>query len=260
MACECHVWVAALIIMGAPVVRGQAQHPAPSTFEVASVKRHIQNGPSAWAIIPSAKVHGISGNQFRQDGVTVTDLIRDAYGVRAYQVIGAPRWAAGDSDRFDIIAKTQEGPPPSNAQVRLMLQALLSDRFRLRVHLGSKQMPVYELVAAKNGPKLKEVRPDPKPLDRGIPGANRVMRTSMEVLVFFISEYVERPVVDKTGLTASEYEYGFNQTELREELRETLPVPSIFSALQDQLGLMLRAANAQVATVVVDRVEQPSAN
>jgi uncharacterized protein (TIGR03435 family) len=229
------------------------------TFEVASIKRHASSSPSPWKLIPSPALEGISGNLFRVQARTLSDLVRDAYMISEFQLSGGPSWAAPGGDQYDIVARTGQGKP-SEEQVRLMLRGLLAERFHLKYHREQKVLPVYELVIANGGPKLKVVRADAKPLDRSHLGPNGPVRAPIQMIITVLSEFVDQAIVDKTGLPAAQYEYTFDTREQNSELRYGRPVPSIFRALQDQLGLKLQAGKARIEMFVIDHAEQPSEN
>ena len=142
------------LVLAAGAALGQAPGPGPA-FEVASVK---PAAPLDRSQMRSGQMHvGMKVDAARVDigSMSLADLIRVAYRVKAYQVSG-PDWMA--SERFDVLAKLPEGA--SREQVPEMLQALLAERFKLTVHLESKEHAVYALVVGKNGPKLKESAPD----------------------------------------------------------------------------------------------------
>jgi uncharacterized protein (TIGR03435 family) len=136
----------AVAMMSAPRLRAQSQPPASMAFEVASIKPHqgdviTVGGP-------------LSGSRVRLVAMTLTNLIKDAYHREPYQISGAQGWM--DSERYDILANEPAEIAPTEDNVRLMLQALLVNRFRWKIHWETKESPVYAMVVAKNGPKLKQ--------------------------------------------------------------------------------------------------------
>jgi uncharacterized protein (TIGR03435 family) len=258
--------------------------PAPLTFEVASIK-------------PSSGDDGRIGIQFmpggglRTTGTPLKFLITFAYDVRDFQVSGGPGWV--NSDRFDILAKSDrdaaEGGPDdmrkmsdaqmktASEQMRLKLQALLADRFQLTIHRETKDAPVYALVIGKNGSKLKES--EVKQGDR-----RRMMRmgrsefnaegVEIEMLTHTLSNVLGRPVIDRTGLKGN---YDFKLTWTPDPGQAGGPGgppppgveappppdpngPSIFTAVQEQLGLRLESQKGPVDLIVIDRVEKLSEN
>lgn len=126
-----------------------------------------------------------------------------------------------------------------------MLQSLLMIAFGLKSHCERREPPVYELVIATGGAKLTEVPAGAKPLDRSRLSPGSPMRGPMELLVLTLSRFVDRPIVDYTALKASESEYRFDAREVAAEVQQgARPAPSIFSAVQQQLGLKLQPLNA----------------
>jgi uncharacterized protein (TIGR03435 family) len=232
---------------------------------------------------------------FNSDGYSATNvsakmLIQMAYGIREDLISGAPGWAG--STRYDFDAKV--AAPDVEAlkklnpeQRRSMLQPALADRFNLKVHTEIKQLPVYELVVAKGGSKLKEATPgdtypngfkDPKGVGRGGmmragPGQLSAQGIQMSSLVNTLAQQLHRTVVDKTGL-AGDYDFTLQWTEetpdtmfkgsdgapQRADPAPDATGPSIFTAIQEQLGLKLQSAKGPVETLVIDHIEAPSEN
>jgi len=214
---------------------------------------------------------------FSATGVTLKMLIMSAYQVNAYQVSGGPSWIG--TERWDIQAKTQgtTGLMPRD-QFDELLRALIEDRFRLKTRRESKEMPVYELVVAKNGSKLSSHTGDPaKPQDRvrmGY-GSLRFQQARMAGLTFQLSVQLGRTVIDKTGL-AGEYDFalewapdpgqgGPESIGLPPQAFPSPPPadpnrPSIFTAIQEQLGLRLDSQKGPVDMIMIESVERPSEN
>ena len=160
-------------------------------------------------------------------------------------------------------------------QARERLRSILAERFRLRIHRDTKEAPVYALVIAKNGPKLKESHEGFG--INGMPGQLIGAKAGMALLARVLSGILRRPVVDHTGLDATyafklEWTPDFGSSldkpgaaavEKAEAVGASLPDsegPSIFSALQEQLGLRLESQKGPVETIVIDRAEKPSEN
>jgi uncharacterized protein (TIGR03435 family) len=192
-----------------------AQTPKAPAFEVASV-RAIKpvngmiraNGRTAPAgqmhytqLAPRNLARNISGNRITIPIATLESLVMDAYNVRPSELSGLPAWAT-DSELYEIAAKAEGDATLAPEQARLMLQALLADRFQMKVHHEARNLPVYELTIAKNGTKLKETAQDDKD---GAP---------MGLIVSIIQNFVDHPVVNKTGLTGTRYRMEWDQTEL----------------------------------------------
>lgn len=230
---------------------GQSE-TAPS-FEVASIKLH--QGPVTQV---SAQP---SGPRIRITAYGLVGLIMDAYGVRFDEISGGPSWM--NTDRFDIEAVAAGEATPAKAQLKLMLQSLLTERFKLKVHRETRVMPMYALVVGKGGPKLTKSAPDAEPslTSSGTRSTQlTVVKGGMDQLATQLSSSpgVDRPVIDKTGLTGS-YDYKLRWTfEVGTTTSDSDSV-SIFTALQ-QLGLKLETQKAPFEVLVVDHAEKPSAN
>jgi uncharacterized protein (TIGR03435 family) len=244
----------------------------------------------------------MSPGKFNMTGMTVKELIRFAYDLKSdAQLSGGPGWLA--SDMFDIEAKEDEAqvqalnklPPEQVAgQVRLMVQALLAERFNLKVSHQTKELPVYALIVAKNGPKLTPatappmIPPGDKPPGSGPakgPGMRGIrmegngqltgIATPTALLANILSRQQElgnRLVLDKTGLTGS-YDWTLKWTPANTNpslnadaaAPPNAPAgdssaPSLFTALQEQLGLKLEPQKGLVEIVAIDHIDPPSAN
>jgi bla regulator protein BlaR1 len=275
--------VVAPIVMGlvnVPASRAQSSAGRPQ-FEVASVK------PSNSADRRPLFRFGDPG-QFTAANVTVKMLIRQAYGIKLFQISGGPGWM--DSDLFDIAAKP--GGSADIDQVMPMLQSLLAERFQLVIRRDTREMAVYALVVAKNGPKFKESKEsDPNIIDlggrdntAGAPRRPQVTKIRRGLLVaqeapmagfaVQLSDFLGRIVLDKTGLMGKydlklEWQPDENQVAMFQAMGVPegfgAPAPdpmgpSVFAALQEQLGLKLESEKGPVELFVIERVERPSAN
>jgi uncharacterized protein (TIGR03435 family) len=206
-------------------------------------------------------------NSFSARNVTLWALIYNAYDVRPVDPAkGLPGWAV--STQFDVDAKMDEStfatlrklPPQEQSQFRrLMLQSLLADRFQLRIEHATVERPAYDLVIAKDGFKLKESQSS---TSSGWVGNGQIHFLSAPIssLAYTLSNSAEvgRGVVDKTGLTGR-YDIALTWTP-DERFGSGDSGPSIFTALEEQLGLKLVPGKGPVDTIVVDHVERPSPN
>jgi uncharacterized protein (TIGR03435 family) len=198
-------------------------------------------------------------------------LVMEAYNVKNYQVTFAPTTAPSGGEPgtayYDIEAKAEGDRARTRDEFRLMLKTLLADRFKLRVHHEMKEIPVYALLVGKGGTKFKESAVDATESARiGVNGRNQSITASkknMDELAKMIPRVfsVDRPVVDRTGL-AGAYDFKIEATP---ESRITGGDPdlnniTIFTAVQQQLGLKLESQKAMIEVLVVDQVEKPSAN
>jgi len=229
---------------------------AQPAFEVASIKPH----KGAYTVVGVR----ISGPKVTIEAYGLEGLIMDAYQLsESNQISGGPPWMSADSVRFDIAAIAPGEVVPSNENVRLMLRTLLADRFRLKVHRVTGERPVYALVVAKNGPKLKESAPD-KESSITAGGAKTAQITMANVtaerLAIQLSSGLDRPVVDKTGLKGH-YDVKLNWIP---EFAGPPPPGSdgvnLFTAVQEQLGLRLEPQKASIDILVIDHVEKPTEN
>jgi uncharacterized protein (TIGR03435 family) len=226
---------------------------APSEFEVASVKPVKPGGP-----------HGVwtdgSPNQIRMLGMSLKQLIDFGYGVRGYQVTG-PDWI--DSERYDVIAKVPSDAAalPEEARwvaIHQMTQALLAERFKVTLHRETKPLPVYALVVAKNGPKIRELGPDPGDnvkVNRS-KGHLSAEQMPMSQFVSILASQLDRPVVDQTGIKGV-FDVKLDWTPEPTAVNDK---PDLFIAVQEQLGLKLEATKSSIEMLVIDHVERPSEN
>ncbi len=236
-----------LLLAIAAIAAGQSP-----SFEVASIRPH----EGRVAFVSST----ISGPRIRVVAYGLTGLLMEAYDLKYYQLSGFPSWA--DSDRFDIDAKAEGDGTLSKVQFKQMLQTLLADRFRLKVHRETKEMPVYALVVGKNGPKLKQsVAEEPSLTMRATQGVEiTVSKGSMEQLATQLSgSGTDRPVLDKTGLTGT-YDYKLSWTPERDGVPSDSSSVILPIAVQEQLGLKLESQKAPIEILVIDHAEKPSAN
>jgi bla regulator protein BlaR1 len=243
-------------IADAPRIRAQAQASSPPpAFEAASIKP-VKPSEGRTRIRMSGPPGGIN-----YENVSLMRCIQAAYGVAGYQVAG-PDWL--DLPRFDIVAKAAGAAP--REQKMLMLQTLLADRFKLAVHRETKIMPGFVLMVAKNGPKLAKAKdPTGSDVDSGAtPGSTRYHGVSMKLLAGSLARDLGQPIDDKTGLEGTfDFELAYAKEERatpslaeRGDPKAADPLPSLFTALQEQLGLKLEARKVPVEIVVVDHAEK----
>ena len=252
---------AGLMVMVGPVF-GQGGAPAakdeggkPLAFDVISVKPS-KSQSMWWRTTPDG---------FHAGGAIVWSLMMSAYGILPDQLVDLPGWAT--SDRFDIQAKMDEETAaawnrlPRNERSRrlaLMEQALLAGRFQLKVHHETRNLRVYDLVIAKGGLKIKESPANVSSywtMGGGRLGGKGI---GIDSFIFSLSGAVGRFIVNKTGLSGK---YDFTLKWTPDGMPETADSgPSIFAALQEQLGLQLVPAKAPFDVIVVDHIERPSHN
>jgi uncharacterized protein (TIGR03435 family) len=209
---------------------------------------------------------------FDASNISLKMMLLNAYDLKESQLVDLPKW--DNSARFDIHAKVVDpdlkgAKALTEAQNRAMVQPILADRFQLKFHFETKVLQVYELVIAKDGPKFTDskITGDQKAangMGAGSMTTNNTSMTStavpMSALITLLSSQLQRVVVDKTGLTDK---YDLNLTWSRDD--GSTPAsdstsPSIFTALQEQLGLHLQPSKSPVEVFVIDHVELPSEN
>jgi uncharacterized protein (TIGR03435 family) len=255
--------MAGLLALAVPVVFGpanatptrtqsQPDQAAKLAFDVASIKPAAAGGRGG----RGGSIHS-DPDMLSARSVSLQRLVREAYQLWNYQLSGGPSWI--DSDAYDVIAKTDQ--PVSDEQRRLMLQALLADRFKLTFHRETKELPIFALMVDKNGPKFRPLKegeqPTPSPLSfKDLPS-----------LAGMLSNVAGRPVLDRTGLSGN-FDLAINMRKAEEEWqREHADVPPtdpgdnmIVFAAKEQLGLKLVPTKGPVEMYVVDHAEKPSGN
>jgi uncharacterized protein (TIGR03435 family) len=199
-----------------------------------------------------------AGNRIIFSALSVASVIRFAYNLRVYQVSGGPSWINEDS--YDIVAKAEGSSPLTVDQFRQLVQAVLANRFRLSVRHQTKEEPVYALVVGTKGFRLKESSSDQFSMKAG-KTLIEVSAGTMAQLSATLSANVDRPVVNRTGLTGKyDFKLEFSPENVVANTADPNGFPSIFVAVQEQLGLRLEPAKEPVEILVIDHVERPSGN
>jgi bla regulator protein blaR1 len=264
----------------------------PLAFETASVKPNKSGNEERYFRMDPR------GGSLTVTNMQLREMIRFAYQIQSFQLEGGPDWIA--SDRFDILAKPEREVPGTGAffggqePLRMMLRTLLADRFKLVMHKETKELPIFELVLArqdgKPGPQLRPAAVDcaaraaaaragaPPPASSGPPGPGscgmtmnpaRVMGggVTLAMLANLLEGPAQRLVIDRTGLTGNwdlEVKYTPDRSQLPPGVELPPSVdpngPSMFTALEEQLGLKLRPARGPVEVLVIDSVQQPTPN
>ena len=216
-----------------------AQDQSGPTFEVASVKRSTGDGTAG-------------GVRPQPNGITATDaslllLLRVAYNVQDYQIVG-PEWLA--QDRYDIVARAAV-PVTGQQLLQQMLQSLLAERFKLVVRREQQPRPAYALIVSEAGSRLRQSR-DTSANGSTTSDLGRLSFTATPTpaLARRLSQLLREPVIDMTGL---EGVYDFT---LQWQQDDAIPGASLFTALQEQLGLRLERRRMPVEVLVVERVER----
>jgi uncharacterized protein (TIGR03435 family) len=226
-----------------------AQGTTKQEFDVASIRLHIPSGRDSvgGTIFPDGTVTGTF--------MTLCDFIRSAYGLRADQLSGGPSWAC--SDRYDLVAKT--AGPSTEDQAHQMMRALLAERFHLALRRDSKEVPVYAMVVSAKGLKLKQSAANGQSSARISSGHITLTRVALPALLYILAQEVDRPILDQTGLSENYYDFDLEWTP--DLSRDSLGNgPSLFTAIEEQLGLKLESQKAPQEVFVITRAEKPSEN
>jgi bla regulator protein blaR1 len=256
-----------------------AQRAQQAAFQVASVPASRESPAFEAASVkptnPSrvGSTFNFAPGEVQIGGGTLRRIVEMAYDLRTFQILGGPAWL--DADRYDISAKNDAalkdlGKKEREMEMRLRLQTLLADRFQLKVHRETREWPEYALVVAKGGTRLKE--PD-SGIGDGISAECGVMkgtRTTISNLAMVLSRQVGRPVLDRTGLSGR-YDFEMSYTPDNgcgsrppdgvATISDTLTDrPSLFTAIQEQLGLKLESIKGPVEVIVIDRAVKPEPN
>jgi len=263
--------VVLLSVVGSPLgISAQAPDTHP-TFEVAAVKREagIVSGMT-FAARPGGTLVVINNE--------LTNVIDNAYGIRRYQLIGGPDWI--NSDRYNIQAKASRDV--RRDELMLMLRSLLEDRFKLRVHRETRTLPIYVMTTAKGGLRITPARDgscvafDPRNPPRpssGQPrtplcGNNHITQNTWNATSIGMSDaaaalvgVLGRNVVDKTGVSGK-FDINLQWTPDQapagaENVGPEASAVSLFTALEEQLGLKVESSRGPVDVLVIDRVERP---
>jgi uncharacterized protein (TIGR03435 family) len=259
----------AVAVLGISVCAGFAQTAAPrpkfETFEVATIKPVDPNAKAGRYITMQGN------NHFVEKAYTLKLLIAAAYDLNPKAISGGPGWI--ESDHYDILAVTPGEIRPTHDEQMSMLRNLLADRFKLTFHREQKVFSIYELVVAKNGPKLKASAspPDDPPALISTVYPQRIVMPARNATMSDLARLMQRaildrPVVDKTGLTGRydfDLEWAPDETQFGGEVpvaAPEAPSPPLFIAMQEQLGLKLEATKGPIAALVVDKADRPSEN
>ena len=270
-------WLWSSVVAVGIVVTLAAQATKP-TFEVASVRR-AEPGTRG------SRVQLLPGGRFIGENVPLDFILQQVYGVRDFQIIVEPKWRAivvdGHAPRYQIQALAPNGSATPE-QLKEMVKTLLAERFALRLHMEVREVPIYALILAKGGIKRAHaVDGFGGGIASMLPGWIRGKGVTAESLAQALSRYVDRPVIDMTnvdrlfdfdltwtpeaGATAGDLDPGgcpssFREMAARFGWKLNASCPSIFAAVEDQLGLTLDSRRAKVEVLVIDSVQPPTEN
>jgi uncharacterized protein (TIGR03435 family) len=234
-----------------PLARAHAQ-----SFEVATIKPNPTADPKQgqWSL-PNT-------GSFKASGLTLAMLMHLAWDVDISQIANQPSWL--DSDLFDVAAKPEAGITLSRDELRPRLQNLLEQRFHLTIHHETRMLPGYALVVAKGGPKLQPpTQPARLPnYRRGVyKGHVNILNCTMPFLAQQLTPFAGFPVVDQTGLTGSYDISVLYAPDPNSDTGADSTLPSLFTAIRENLGLELRSRKVPVETIVIEHVDrQPTQN
>jgi uncharacterized protein (TIGR03435 family) len=193
-----------------------------------------------------------------------------AYGLHPKQITGGPAWV--ESDKYDVLAEPDSEGQPDSKQLKPMVQKLIADRFQLSFHRDVKELPVYQITAGKNGPRLVKstagLNGAPGVGFKGL-GAMTVKNATIADFAGFLQRYVvDRPVVDQSGISGRydfSLDWATDEFQLTSRAGQSLPAagvdaPDLYTAIQQQLGLKLQSAKLPIEVLIIDHVAKPTAN
>jgi uncharacterized protein (TIGR03435 family) len=252
-----HLFLAATLASTSIVAQTPIQPMVPTAhpnFAVATIKPHDPSDPHSGI--------NVVGHRLVLLNQSIPSLLSFAYSLHQRQIAGVPDSLSHDG--YDIDGTIDTPGDPSLHQMQEMIQHLLADRFALTFHREQRVLPVYAIVIAKGGPKLKPAAnpaAEPDQQGHGHGHYQTMTYTSASISDFILGEqyFEDRPLVDQTRLTGR-YDFVLNVD--RNDAQSTDPnaPPGIFTAVQEQLGLKLQPTKAPVAVFVIDKVNHPSAN
>jgi uncharacterized protein (TIGR03435 family) len=224
------------------------------SFDAASVKSADPAAVGSTFQFPAGGRLRISNGALRQ-------IIETAwYEFRDFQIVGGPSWL--NSERYDISATSESnGAADGIPEVRKKLQMLLRERFELQAHTETRELPLYRLVSAKSGPKIEsadETGSGPVGIQSSC-GRMTGTSTTIANLAVYLSRQLHRPVEDSSSLTGK-YNFEFEWTPDDAPCSPPTEGPSLFTALQEKLGLRLESAKGPQQVLVIDSVKKPSEN
>ncbi len=237
--------LAAFLVAASFAPRLIAFAQARPSFEVATIKPGNPEMHGTMTSTPPGRV--VLTN------ITLREAVRMAYRLNEPELFGGPKWV--DSEHYDIDGREATRVPRDQAM--LMLQSLLEDRFKLAVHRETRELPVYSLTVAKNGIKMAHATA-PGGWHQLGPAHLTAKGATIDILVRLLTDLLMRPVLDRTGLQGA-YDIKLDFAPLEGPPDDT-PAPSLFTAIQEQLGLKLEATKGPVQVLVIDSAEKPDAN
>jgi uncharacterized protein (TIGR03435 family) len=216
-----------------------------TAFEAAIIKPAAPDGHTETRRYP--------GGRFTATSITLKALIQRAWDVKDFQITGGPGWINGEL--FDVIAKAPTSGTVSGPELSQMIQSMLRERFRLELHRETRDMPIYSLLIAKSGPKLTPTTATMQTWSRGN-GSLVGTKVPMDMLAGDLLEsQLKRVVINHTAIPG---EFDINLKWTPDNADEA--GVSLFTAIQEQMGLRLESTHGRVEMLVIDRAERPSEN
>jgi uncharacterized protein (TIGR03435 family) len=237
---------------------------ADPAFDVATIKPSNPDVPGDW--------FRVNGRNFTTHNISLAGMMKFAYGVHGKQIVSGPDWM--DKDTYDIAAVPDGEGQPNDKQWKGMLQKLMADRYKLKFHHETRELAVFALTVGKDGPKNMAENTGggalPGMFFRGTPGGIMLPanNATMKDFTGLLQEVVlDKPVVDQTGLKGR-YDFTLKWAPDDSQFNGHVPPPSeaadappsLFTAVQEQVGLKLETTKTMVDVLVIDHVEKPSAN
>lgn len=240
------------LVFISPLAFGQAAGDRPA-FEVTSVK------PTSHSTDRGASF-SVSGNRLIITRANLGFLILYAYDIDGVKPLGGPGWIWSEQQQYDVEGAAEGDAKRSPAELKLMLQTLLADRFKLVVHHETQDLSVFALVISKKGPRLGEAMPaDGQPASLMNRGHISARRMSMANLAGSLRSDLGKLVLDETGLPGP-YAFTLDWSPNDPGRDGDADRPSLFAALEEQLGLRLDAVKRPIEQLVIDHAEKPSGN
>ena len=261
--------VGAIVVCAASALRAQ---DAGQSDGITQAKMMAKDADPDWDVVTvkpsdpdkSENTFDVRGRHVIVGNRTVETMLRMAYGVQTSQIVGGPDWIR--TEHFDADGVPNVEGQPSLKQFQSMVGKLLAERFGLVMHREQRELSVYALMVAKSGPKMEKSKGDPD----GLPGDEdhqnggvrsvQMRNATMGDFALDLMFYTDRPVVNQTGLSGRwDLMLKWTADESKAPQDGSAP-PSIFTAIQEQMGLRLEPVKAQTDVLVIDKAERPGAN
>ena len=267
------MWMKAAVTAVVLCTCGMAQAQGTAGGDAAKPTRMAKDADPDWQVVavrpsnPSDTKDqhvDLRGRHVLFGDTTVEQFLLLGYFLQKSQLTAEPDWAK--TERWDVDGVPDAEGQPNVAQIQALMRKILTERFGLKAHHEQRELPMYALTVAKNGPKMRPNTSDPDGMldqqnDESGNGRDveRVKNASMSELVLILEYRVGRPVVDQTGLKGR-YDFNLQWTTDEARMTDSDAPPGIFTAIQQQLGLKLEPVKAPADVMVVDKIERPGVN